>query len=154
MNEFQAIPVDSLWLSGAVAVSFFAGCVYRLCILLSRNSPVEAGREDDLEAIQNRYQQEMRHIRQLQKELIEVRQAVAQRTPTVQARARAPAQPAELGIDPFKLAIAGAGIEVLMSRCRLSRAEAELVYSVHGAGAGRKSASRPQVHTPRHPLTA
>ena len=37
--------------------------------------------------------------------------------------------------DPLKLARAGAGPEVLMARCRLSRAEAELVISVHGTKA-------------------
>ena len=35
--------------------------------------------------------------------------------------------------DPARLARAGAGAEVLMNRCGLSRVEAELVISVHGA---------------------
>ena len=33
--------------------------------------------------------------------------------------------------DPVKLARGGADIETIMSRCKLSRAEAELVHSVH-----------------------
>jgi len=46
------------------------------------------------------------------------------------------AQPAARAkIDPLKLARAGAGPEVLMARCGLSRAEAELVLSVHGTKA-------------------
>jgi hypothetical protein len=35
--------------------------------------------------------------------------------------------------DPARLARAGAGVDVLMNRCGLSRVEAELVISVHGA---------------------
>ena len=39
-------------------------------------------------------------------------------------------------LDPVFLARTGAGVEALMARCDLSRAEAELVFSVHGAGEG------------------
>jgi len=136
MNELHTIAVDNAWVFGAIAVSFFAGCVYRLCIILSREGRAGADHNSEIDDLNHRYDQEMRHIRQLQNELIQVRQAVEQRT--APGPAKAPPRPADLGIDPFKLAISGASIEVLMNRCRLSRAEAELVYSVHGAGAGRK----------------
>ena len=54
------------------------------------------------------------------------------------AVAKAAAKPAApKKADPLILARAGAGAEVLMARCGLSRAEAELVVSVHGTKAHR-----------------
>jgi hypothetical protein len=43
------------------------------------------------------------------------------------------ARPKSAVSDPAQLARAGAGVEVLMNRCGLSRVEAQLVISVHGA---------------------
>jgi len=181
MNEFTPISLDNAWIIGAIAVSFFAGCVYRLCVLLGREAQAGGSNDTDCEDRNSRYDREMLHVRQLQDELLQVRRAVEQRTsvgapgagmstpaapparppefidPTEFARpvelaepaefaksadpakAAEPAKPAELGIDPFKLAVSGASIKVLMNRCRLSQAEAELVFSIHGAGSGRKA---------------
>ncbi len=65
--------------------------------------------------------------------------------PAVKAAGRAPAPPATkprrpAAADPLALARRGAGAEVLMSRCGLSRAEADLVISVHGKDAGSAAA--------------
>lgn len=49
--------------------------------------------------------------------------------------ARAPARAANSAEDPIALARGGAGAELLMQRCALSRAEAALVISVHGGKA-------------------
>jgi len=191
MNEFAPISLDSVWIIGAIAVSFFSGCVYRLCVLLGRDTRADGSNETTAEDLNSRYDRELRHVRQLQNELLQVRRAVEQRAPggapgagesaeTAQtarppefvdpaafvklaiparpaacAKPAAPAKPAELGIDPFKLAVSGASIKVLMNRCRLSRAEAELVFSIHGAGSGRKVGPvRRASHASRQALTA
>ena len=97
MNEFTPIAFDSTWMYGAIAVSFFAGCVYRLCTLLGRDSLAGDAGDTDTEVLNQRYNQEMRHIRQLQNELIQVRQAVEQRNitaPPTAASMVVPAMPA------------------------------------------------------------
>jgi len=153
MNEFNFTSPDNIWIFGVIAVSFLAGCVYRLCTLLAR----DARNHQDPAALDlsQRYGRELEHVKQLHNELIQARQSVESRA-LVEGLDKSPE---DLGVDPFKLANSGASIKVLMSRCRLSRAEAELVFSVHGAGAGRKPAkvktdsSAPQ-QLPKFALTA
>jgi len=57
--------------------------------------------------------------------------AIAPAVASQRPPATAPAAPARRS-DPLALARAGASVQVLMQRCALSRAEAELVISVHG----------------------
>ena len=153
MNEFSSTSADTIWIFGVIAVSFLAGCVYRLCTLLARDTYIH--QSPAALDLSQRYGQELEHVKQLHNELIEARQSVESRA-LVDGLGKSPE---DLGIDPFKIANSGASIDVLMSRCRLSRAEAELVFSVHGAGAGRKPAkakskpSAPQ-QLPQHALTA
>lgn len=58
--------------------------------------------------------------------------------PSSAARATRPASPVQKSanpVDPLALARAGASVQALMQRCALSRAEADLVISVHGGKA-------------------
>ncbi len=136
MNALNLVFPDPVWIYAAIALSFLAGCIYRLCTILGNNTPSVERSEPELKAFGERYEQEMTHVRELHEELIHVKEAFELR---VADAAQIP-KPMQLGIDPFKLARSGASIAQLMQRCRLSRAEAELVYSVHGAGSGRKTA--------------
>lgn len=64
---------------------------------------------------------------------------VARTTKPDKPTERTSPMPPARSTDPLALARAGASVQVLMQRCALSRAEADLVISVHG-GKGRAAA--------------
>ena len=71
------------------------------------------------------------------------RRAAAAKPPLRPAAFAKPQRPSKPGpqpapFNPVQLARKGAKADVLMSRCGLSRAEADLVLSVHGAAAAQK----------------
>ena len=71
------------------------------------------------------------------------RRTAAAKPPLRPAAFAKPQRPSKPGpkpapFNPVQLARKGAKVDVLMSRCGLSRAEADLVLSVHGAATAQK----------------
>jgi hypothetical protein len=62
-----------------------------------------------------------------------VRRAASAKPPVASAALSAKTAAKDTPVNPVQLARSGVKVDVLMSRCGLSRAEADLVLSVHGA---------------------
>lgn len=131
MNDSILLQADTLLIICAIASSFLLGCVHRLCRTLGEQRREAAYVSADVRELTERCDQQHVLVKRIQDDfdhMRERRERVRHSSAKV-STTRANTQ------DPCKLARAGAGVETLMSRCRLSRAEAELVYSVHGASA-------------------
>ena len=135
---------DFLLIFAVVVSSFLLGCVHRLVRGLGsqREQPADAG--TDVRELLKCFDQQKADVIRMRKEmallksLLEADAAAASAAGT-SSPARSAAR-SKSKLDPRKLARAGLGVETLMARCRLSRAEAELVHSVHGAERKRAAA--------------
>jgi hypothetical protein len=137
MNPTALIDPDILLVFAAVSASFLLGCVLRLVRSLGQQRFEVAHAGADLRDLVDRCDQQQSRFKRIQEELQSLREELHASHELAAAEpvaAPAPAAPAQKA-DPLKLARAGADIDTLMARCKLSRAEAELVYSVHGGGA-------------------
>ena len=155
MNETSFFSSDLIFLACAVAVSFALGSVRGLERTLARQRRAVDQADRDVRDLNERCERQQVNVSRLTQELSEVRQALMQQAmapvhaaiqATAPARAPAPQAPAPAAVprsvpaDPQALARSGASAQVLMSRCGLSRAEADLVLSVHGARKSRTAA--------------
>ena len=150
MNTIPLIDPDALLIFAAVSASFLLGCVHRLVRGLGQQRWEVADTGADVRDLLQRCDQQQNRVKRMQEEMEQMRgalQARAARAPArtpVRAVREVPAADARTAssrsssrssrADPFKLARSGATVDTIMARCKLSRAEAELVYSVHGAG--------------------
>jgi hypothetical protein len=161
MNEISLFGSDLLLIVCAVVVSFALGSLHRLGRSLARQRRAVTLTEQEVRDLTQQCDRQQVSVTRLHQELSEMRQALMQQA-LAMAPLRAPAAassaaPAEVPAapaiapavasqrppaitpaaparrsDPLALARAGASVQVLMQRCALSRAEAELVISVHG----------------------
>ena len=119
-------PADIIVVSIAIGVSFLLGGLRRLVSYIGeqRTETLRAGADfrDHVE----RSDEQINRLRRLQDEMDALKLMIAR---TSEKAAAQKSQPSRM--DPVKLARSGADIETIMSRCKLSRAEAELVHSVH-----------------------
>jgi len=140
MNPEALIDPDILLIFAAIASSFLLGCVHRLVRALGQQQREVAHTGADVRELLERCDAQQARVKRMQDEMENLRGRLPRRSkqPTRRsARDATGARPAraDTRVDPLKLARTGAGVETLMSRCRLSRAEAELVLSVHGTHA-------------------
>ena len=131
MDTTEFLNIDVLIVCALLVSSFLLGCMRRLiCHLVEQKFDVARSGADLREQLERADEQQNR-VRRIQDELDSLKAKIEQ---VPSATAVIPAQPQQRVSDrpdPSKLARAGADVETIMARCKLSRAEAELVWSVY-----------------------